>query len=145
MEISHCYWHNTGQEWQFHIATDIEWSTMAFSHDATDIFWWRMAISHCYWHLVVKNGNWQIYPKICQQISPQMHHGIYIMGCIWQPFYILQEKVGIFLYFWIIMVVNSHLAWYSHVRYNPLDIPQKHPNFTLITPHMIMVTMAISH
>ena len=24
---------------------------------------------------------------------PQMHHGIYIMGCIWQPFWILQEKV----------------------------------------------------
>ena len=30
---------------------------------------------------------------------PQMHHGIYIMGCIWQPFWILQEKVGISSYF----------------------------------------------
>ena len=23
------------------------------------------------------------------------HHGMYIMGCIWQPLWILQEKVGI--------------------------------------------------
>ena len=30
---------------------------------------------------------------------PQMHHGIYIMGCIWQPFWILQEKGGNFLLF----------------------------------------------
>ena len=53
---SHCYWHlvvnngnftflllSSGQEWQFHMATDIYWS--------------GMAISHCYWQLVVKNGN----------------------------------------------------------------------------------------
>ena len=31
--------------------------------------------------------------------NPQMHHGIYIKGCIWQPFWILQEKVGISFYF----------------------------------------------
>ena len=31
--------------------------------------------------------------------GPPMHHGIYIMGCIWQPFWILQEKVGISFYF----------------------------------------------
>ena len=31
--------------------------------------------------------------------TPKMHHGIYIMGCIWQPFWILQEKVGISFYF----------------------------------------------
>ena len=31
--------------------------------------------------------------------TPQMHHGIYIMGCVWQPFWILQEKVGISCYF----------------------------------------------
>ena len=34
---------SSGQEWQFHIATDIYWS--------------RMAISYCHWHLVVTNGN----------------------------------------------------------------------------------------
>ena len=37
---------SSGQEWQFHIATDIQWSTMA--------------ISHCYCHLVVKNGNFTL-------------------------------------------------------------------------------------
>ena len=34
---------SSGQEWQFHMSTDIWWS--------------RMAISYFYWHLVVKNGN----------------------------------------------------------------------------------------
>ena len=96
---SQCYWHllvkngnftllltSTGQEWQFHIATDIYWSRMAISHYychllvkngnftlllrstgpewqfdiATDIYWSRMAISHCYWHLLVKNGNFTL-------------------------------------------------------------------------------------
>ena len=56
--------------------------------------------------------------------TPQMHHGIYIMGCIWQPFWILQEKVGISFYFGIIRVVNSQLALYSHVICNPLNTPK---------------------
>ena len=46
---------------------------------------WQFQVSY-------KQINWQIYP-------PQMHYGIYIMGCIWQPFWILQEKVGIFSLF----------------------------------------------
>ena len=29
----------------------------------------------------------------------QCNHGIYFMGCNWQPFWILQEKVGISFYF----------------------------------------------
>ena len=29
-------------------------------HTANDIYWSRMAISHCYWHLVVKNGNFTL-------------------------------------------------------------------------------------
>ena len=45
MAISHCYWHlvvkngnftqlliSSGQEWQFHIATDVQWSRMAILH-----------------------------------------------------------------------------------------------------------------
>ena len=140
MAISHCYWHlvvkndnftllltSSGQEWQFHIVSEVQWSRVAISH----CYWClvvKNAISHCYWHLVVKNGNWQIYPKICQQIyPPQMHHGIYIMKCIWQPFCILWEKVGIYCYFWIIMVVNSQLALYSHVRCYPLNTPLNTP------------------
>ena len=98
-----------------------------------------MAISHCYWHLVVKNGNftmlltssgqeWQLtdLPQdLPVDLPPKCIMG-YIMGCIWQPFCILQEKVGISFYFWIIRVVNSQLAFYSHVRCNPLDT-LKHP------------------
>ena len=42
-------------------------------------------------------------PRSASRYTPQktiaMHHGIYIMGCIWQPFWILQEKVGISFYF----------------------------------------------
>ena len=80
MAISHCYWHlvvkngnftllltssdqewhmftllltSSDQEWQFHIGIEI-------SGIATDILWSRMAISHCYWHLVVKNGNFTL-------------------------------------------------------------------------------------
>ena len=66
-------------------------------------------------------GQWTL--RSASRSIPQMHHGIYIMGCIWQPFCILQEKVRISCYFWKIRVVNSQLAWYSHVRCNPLDTP----------------------
>ena len=58
MAISHIYRHlvvkngnftclltSSGQEWQFHIFTEIWWS--------------KMAISHIYRHLVVKNGNFK--------------------------------------------------------------------------------------
>ena len=64
-----------------------------------------------------------------------MHHGIYIMGCIWQPFWILQEKVGISSYFWIIRVVNHQLPLYNHVRCDPLNTPW-HPNQPQNTPQM---------
>ena len=145
MAISHCYWHlvvkngnftllltSSHQEWQFHTATDIKWS--------------RLAISHCHWHLVNKNGNfilplmsshqeWQFHiatdikwsrmaisrstPTSAGRSTLQMHHGIYIIGCIWQSFWILQEKLGISFFLWIIRFVNSQLALYSHVRCNP--------------------------
>ena len=78
--------------------------------------------------------------KSASRSTPQMHHGIYIMGCIWQPFWILQEKVGISFYFWIIRVVNSQLALYSYVRCNPLGTPWhplKHPWNT--PPHMTII------
>ena len=44
------------------------------------------------------------------EASSARHHGMYIMGCIWQPLLILQEKVGICFYFLIIRVVISQLA-----------------------------------
>ena len=68
----------------------------------------------------------------------QMHHGIYIMQCIWQPFWILQERVGISFNFWIIRLVNNQSEFYSQVRCNPfwppLDIPEtppEHPHMTI--------------
>ena len=99
-------------------------------------------------HMIITNFNYEgsyLSGSICNIVvkadlgrsagrsTPQMHHGIYIMGCIWQPFWILQEKMGISSYFSIIRVVNSELALYSHVICNPL-IPQYPQN----TPHMII-------
>ena len=42
-----------------------------------------------------------------------------------------KKKVGISFYFWIIRLVNSQLALYSHVRCNPLNTPRP-----LNTPQM---------
>ena len=84
-----------------------------------------MVIWHCYWCLVVNNGNFTLLLTPSGQewqladLTPQMHHGICIMGCNCQPFWILQEKVRISCYLWIIRVVNSQLALYSHARCNP--------------------------
>ena len=65
--------------------------------------------------------------------TPQNASGIYIMGCILQPFWILQEKVGISSHLWIIRIVLSQLALYSHVRCNPSTPPDspKHPQMTI--------------
>ena len=73
---------------------------------------------------IVVKGDFGRSPGRC---TPKMHHGIYIMGCIWQPFWILQEWVGISFYFWIIRVVISQLALYSHVICNTLNTPLKTP------------------
>ena len=55
--------------------------------------------------------------------TPQMNYGIDIMGWIWHPFWILQEKVGISFYFWIISLVNSqHCPVMSDVT--TLDTPE---------------------
>ena len=58
--ISHCYWCLLGQEWQFHITTDVYWVkngnfTLLLMTTGS-----RMAISHCYWHLLVMNGNFTL-------------------------------------------------------------------------------------
>ena len=73
-------------------------------------------------------------PRSAGRSTPQIHHGIYIMGCIWQPFWIPQEKVGISFYFSIIRVVNSQLALYSHVICNPyLNTPLRSPKHLQMT------------
>ena len=99
MAIWYCYWHlvvnndnftllliSSGQEWPFHILTDIWRSRMAISHCywhvgdqngnftllltssgqewqlhiLTDIWRSTITISHCYWHVVVKNSNFTL-------------------------------------------------------------------------------------
>ena len=164
--MPYCYWHkgvkngnftllltSSGQEWKFHIATDIKWSRMAISHCyshlvvknsnftllltssdqewqfhiATDIKWSRMAISPL---LLTSSGQeWQLADlplDFAGRSSSQINHGIYIVGFIWQPFWILQEKLGISFFFWIIRFVNSQLALYSHVRCNPPSTPPRY-------------------
>ena len=66
--------------------------------------------------------------------TPQMHHGIHIIQCIWQPCWIPEEKVGISCHLWIITVETVQLALYSHVRCNPFHntpnipkTPMKYP------------------
>ena len=73
-------------------------------------------------------------PRSAGRRTPQMHYGIYIMGCISQPFWILQEKVGIFFYFWIIRVVNSqHCRVMSDVTssWHPQHPPNEDKRFQL--------------
>ena len=55
--------------------------------------------------------------------TPKCIMGYILWGEIWQPFWILQEKLGISCYFWIIWVINSQLALYRHFRCNPLNTP----------------------
>ena len=52
----------------------------------------------------------QVVASSGQEWQYKRHHGMYIMGCIWQPLWILYEKVGICFYFLIMRVVISQLA-----------------------------------
>ena len=65
---------------------------------------WQFYISTVRVHIGRSTGRSNPHPQTA------MHHGMYIVGCIWQPLWILQEKVGICFYFWIIKVVISQLA-----------------------------------
>ena len=53
MAISHCYWQLVVKNGKFHIATDSgqKWQF----HISTNILWSTMAIPHVYWYLVLKN------------------------------------------------------------------------------------------
>ena len=78
-----------------------------------------------------ESWSWQI----CQQIYPSppnaswdIYYGMYLAAMLDSSW-----KGGISFYFWIIRVVNSQLALYSHVRCNPRwypntpETPSKHP------------------
>ena len=109
-----------------------------------------MAISHCYWHLVVKNGNFTLLlmssvkngnftllltssgQEYAQSRStPKCIMGYILWDVFGSHFWFLQEKVGISFYFWIIRIVNSQLALYSHVRLNPPWHPLNTPKMTI--------------
>ena len=108
-----------------------------------------MGITFYFWIIRVVNSQLALYIHvICNSLdTPQkhiqtlskMHHGIYIMGCIWQPFWILQERVGIFFYFWIIRLktVSQHCPVKSDVT--PFDTPW-HTWNTPKTPHHMTIT-----
>ena len=100
----------SGQEWQFQISN-------VKAHIARST---QQIYPPPNWHPVLKNGNFT-FPLLDFILADQladlppthfsaMHHGMYIMGCIWQPLWIPQEKVGIFFYFSIIRVLFSQLA-----------------------------------
>ena len=149
MAISHCYWHlvvknanftllltSSGQEWQFHIATNIQWSRMAISHwhpvvkngsftllltssgqewqfhIATDIQWSSMAISYCYWILVVRNGNFTLLLTSSSQVW-QFHIATNIQ---WSRMAISH---------WHLVVKNVNFTFYWH-------LVVKNGNFTLL-------------
>ena len=56
---------------------------------------WQFQISIVTANIVGSTGRSTTHP----QDFTVMHHRMYIMGCIWQPFWILQGKVGICFYF----------------------------------------------
>ena len=85
-------------------------------------------------HMIITNFNYEgsyLPGVICNIVvkadfdrSPsQMHHGIYIMGCILAAILDSSRKGGNFLLYQNNKLVNSVLALYSHVRCKPLDTP----------------------
>ena len=84
---------SSGQEWQFqisivtaHIGRSTGRSTPQSSIDA----------------LNTVTPNLADLPADLPPHNSAMHHEMYITGCIWQPLWILQEKVGICFYFSIV-------------------------------------------
>ena len=59
----------------------------------TDIEWWRIEIHISTVRVHIDRSTGRSTPQKTTTIA--IHHGIYNMGCIWQPFWILEEKVGI--------------------------------------------------
>ena len=67
---------------------------------------WQYEISTVRAHIGRSTGR----STLLVEASSARQHGMYIMGCIWQPLWILQEKMGICFYFLMIRVVISQLA-----------------------------------
>ena len=71
-------------------------------------------------------------PGVICNIVVKAHFGRSTPNASWDIYYGMylaaildsSRKVGISFYFWIIRLVNSQLALYSHVRCNPLNTPK---------------------
>ena len=104
--------HKLMQEWLFHIATDI-W---VVKYGNFTLLWHlvfcKLLLLTSTWQFHIATASscqeWQLadVPRSASRSTPQMHHGMYMMGCIWQPFCILQEKAGISCCFCIIRVIT---------------------------------------
>ena len=104
-----------------------------------------MAIWHCYWHLVVKNDNftllltsigqeWQLADLLLDllvDLPPKCIMGYILWDVFGSHFEFFKKRWQISFYFWIIRLVNSQLALYSHVRCNPPWHPQNTPKWQL--------------
>ena len=84
---------SSGPEWQFYISTIRAHSGRSTGRSTPLV-------------LASSGPEWQFYISTIRahtggSIPPALHarhHGMYIVGYIWQPLWILQEKVGICLY-----------------------------------------------
>ena len=92
---------SSGQEWQFHIPTDIKWT--------------RMAISHCYWHLVIKNGNFSLLLTSSASRMAISHSYWHLLlkknGIFHIPTDIVVDKNGNFT----LLLTSSHHEWQFHI------------------------------
>ena len=95
---------NSQLAWYSHVRCNPLNTPKTLPHDNYKFQLWGLIFVICHIGVKVDLGK---SPNRCTPTHPQMHHGINIMGCIWQPFWILQERVGISFLFWIMRVVNS--------------------------------------
>ena len=66
------------------------------------------------------------------------YHGMYIMGCIWQPLWILQEKVGIL--FMLNLGSNQSVSTVECCQSNPLNIPNTPPDGSNATTPLMTIS-----
>ena len=82
--------------------------------------------------LTSSGQDWQL-AVLLADLPPKCIMG-YILRDVFHSHFGIFKKRWDFLYFWIIGLVNSQLALYSHVRCNPLNTPQHcstHPTWQL--------------
>ena len=122
---------SSGQEWQFHIATDTSGQEWHQFPTATDIYWSRMAISHCYWHLVVNSGNFTLLLMSSGSRMAISHYYLTSSSQDWQ----FHTATDIY---WTRMAISRYLVvkeWQFHIAYWHLVV--KNGNFTLLLTSIV--------